>query len=119
MMEFNVGDMLIGMGIGIIICLLLAKHILDKIDSKIREQLAVEQDQQVGMKFELVDNMIYCYHDSTDEFLCQGKDIKEICQAFNNRFPNRAGYIAGGDPAVVEIVVKQLEAIQKENVSIV
>ena len=119
MMEFNLLDMLIGMAFGVFVCFLLVKHMLDKIDIKIQQQLDDEQEQQVGMRFELIDNMIYCYHDTTNQFLCQGKNIKEIRQAFNERLPNQAGYIAGGDPAVIEIVVKQLEAIQKEDVKVV
>ena len=47
----------------------------------------------IMLKVELKDKVYYCYNNATGDFVCQGKNIKEITKAFNARYPKHGSYI--------------------------
>ena len=55
----------------------------------------------VGLDIELDNGTYFCYNHTDKQFVCQGGTVAEIRQAFQNRFPEKTAYLAGGDPEVV------------------
>ena len=99
-MEFNIGDIAIGVGIGVVLSVMVFNWIMTRIGERIESELEA-QDTNIGMRVEVDQNIIYCYNSETNQFLCQGQTLKEIAEAFQARFPNLGAYIDGGDPEVI------------------
>ena len=55
----------------------------------------------VGLDIEVDNGVYFCYNNVDKQYICQGKTVAEIRQAFQERFPGKTAYLAGGDPAVV------------------
>ena len=100
-MEFSIGDIVIGVGIGIILSWAFFNWAVSRIGERIESELA-EQDNNIGMRIEVDQNIIYCYNSETNQFLCQGQTLKEIQEVFQARFPHLSAYVDGGDPEVIE-----------------
>ena len=100
-MEFGIGDIAIGIGLGIGLSALFFNWIVNRIGERIESALA-EQSDHIGMRVEVDQNIIYCYNSETNQFLCQGQTLKEIQEVFQARFPHLSAYVDGGDPAVIE-----------------
>ena len=98
-MEFGIGDIVIGVGIGIILSVVFFNWVVNRIGERIESEL--EQQHNIGMRVEVDQNIIYCYNSETNQFLCQGQTLKEIAEAFQARFPHLGAYIDGGDPEVI------------------
>lgn len=115
-------DILIGIAIGIALCVgwfvWTANRIIAKLEREVTAELADKtSDKMVGLVVESVSNTIYCYSEKGNEFVCQGTSLDEIRKAFKQRFPDRVGYIAGGDPGTVANLKKQIELTKNENSS--
>ena len=109
-----IGDIFIGIGIGILLMSVFiyvaAKRFESRLQSGIDEVLNKVQDRTVGLVVEKHDNTIFCFAEEDKQFICQGKDLAEIRQAFLNRFPDKMAYLAGGDPEVVKLLEAQKDA---------
>jgi hypothetical protein len=113
-------DILAGIAIGIALCVIwfvwTANRIIAKLEREVTAELVEKaSDKMVGLVVERVSNTIYCYSEKDNEFVCQGTTLEELRTAFKQRFPDRTGYIAGGDPDTVENLKKQLELVKNEN----
>jgi len=100
-MEFSIGDIAIGIGLGIGLSALFFNWIVNRIGERIEAKLA-EQPSDVGIRVEVDQNIIYCYNSETNQFLCQGQTLKEIQEVFQARFPHLSAYVDSGDPEVIE-----------------
>jgi hypothetical protein len=100
-MEFSIGDIAIGIGLGIGLSALFFNWVVNRIGERIESELE-QQHNNIGMRVEVDQNIIYCYNSETNQFLCQGRTLKEIAEAFQARFPNMYAYLDGGDPEVIE-----------------
>ena len=109
-MEFNIGDIMIGIGVGIVMCVVFFNWSVSVITRRIQNELELE-DSNIGMRVEVDQDIIYCYNSETDQFLCQGRNLAEITEAFRSRFQNSGAYIDDGDP---EILKKWKVTIQNE-----
>lgn len=87
-------DFWLGLVIGFVIALVLAYMITDYIGTRLlrrlKQEMAAEDSvlEEVVVRVERVGDVIYCY-DEANQFVCQGRDVKEIEQAFKDRYPNR------------------------------
>jgi hypothetical protein len=87
-------DFWLGLVIGFVVALVLAYMITDYIGTRILRRLQQEMaaadavQEEVIVRVERVGDVIYCY-DEANQFVCQGADVKEIEQAFRDRYPNR------------------------------
>jgi len=87
-------DFWLGLVIGFVIALVLSYMITDYIGTRIlrrlQQEMAAEDSvqEEVFVRVERVGDVIYCY-DEANQFVCQGRDVKEIEQAFRDRYPNR------------------------------
>lgn len=50
----------------------------------------------VPLRVEEVDGMIYGWHASTEEFVCQGRDARELGRNFSMRFPAQLASVVEG-----------------------
>ena len=121
-MEFMdiVAGILMGVGIGLIMLGLYVFYIYQKIkhrvDRMVREVIEEAESNLVGLDIELDKGVYFCYNNTDKQFVCQGSTIDEIKQSFQQRFPGKTAYLAGGDPAVVEqFKTELLQLAQHEN----
>ena len=79
-----------------------------RIDQMIAEVINEAEDNLVGLDIEVDKGVYFCYNNEDKQFICQGKTVAEIRQAFQERFPDKTAYLAGGDPRVVEELKTEL-----------
>jgi len=80
----------------------LYRDLKSRVDQMIAEVIAEAEDNLVGLDIELDKDTYFCYNNEDKQFICQGKTVAEIKQAFHARYPTKTAYLAGGDPEVVE-----------------
>lgn len=106
-MEFMdiVAGILMGIGIGLVVLgiyvWVLYQRIKTRVDHMIQEVLDEAAETLIGIEVELDKGVYFCYNSEDKQFVCQGTTVSEIRQAFQNRFPGKTAYLAGGDPTVV------------------
>jgi hypothetical protein len=107
-MELNeiVGGIVMGIGIGFVVLGLyiwiLFQRIRGRVDDMVKQIIQEAEDNMVGLDIELDRDTYFCYNSKDKQFICQGKTVAEIREAFQQRFPTKTAYLAGGDPRVVE-----------------
>ncbi len=92
---------LLGFGIVGIYIWYLYQKIKSRIDRMIAEVVDEAAANLVGLDIEVDNGVYFCYNSEDKQFICQGKTVSEIRQAFGARFPTKTAYLAGGDPRVV------------------
>ena len=106
MMEFDIGAVIIGVGIGIALVMLYAwsvyRGLVRRVDRMVLDMVAEAENSMIGLDIELDRGVYFCYNSKDQQFVCQGRTVAEIRQVFGERFPTKTAYLAGGDPAVVE-----------------
>jgi hypothetical protein len=91
-----------------------------------RKEAELEQDLEtlvdrmvdgmlVLVTVEVDQNQYLCYNSTTNEFICQGSNIREISANFFARFPAKKLAIYNGDVTAVETLNTQLEELRNEN----
>jgi hypothetical protein len=106
-MEFNdiVISIVIGIGIGFgMLCLyiwVLYQRIKGRVDEMVNKIINEAEANLVRLDIELDNGTYFCYNNEDKQFVCQGKTVSEIRTAFQDRFPGKTAYLAGGDPRVV------------------
>ena len=101
-----IGGILMGIGIGFVVLGLyiwiLFQRIKGRVDHMVKQIIQEAEDNMVGLDIEVDKDTYFCYNNEDKQFICQGKTVAEIRQAFQARFPGKTAYLAGGDPRVVE-----------------
>jgi hypothetical protein len=115
-----VAGILMGIGIGLVMLGLYVLFLYQKIKHRVDRMIAEVVDEAastlVGLEIELDKGRYFCYNSEDKQFVCQGSTVSEIRQAFQDRFPGKTAYLAGGDPAVVEQFKTELiKLAQHEN----
>ena len=121
-MEFNdiVISIVIGIGIGFgMLCLyiwVLYQRIKGRVDEMVNKIINEAEANLVRLDIELDNGTYFCYNNEDKQFVCQGKTVSEIRTAFQDRFPGKTAYLAGGDPRVVaELKTELLKLGTNEN----
>jgi hypothetical protein len=100
-----VAGIVMGIGIGLVVLgiyvLILYQRIKGRVDRMIQEVVDEAAETLVGLEIELDKGVYFCYNSEDKQFVCQGTTVSEIRQAFQDRFPGKTAYLAGGEPAVV------------------
>ena len=105
-MELNeiVGGILMGIGIAFVLVGLyiwiLYRRIRSRVDHMVNQIIQQAEADLVGLDIEVDNGTYFCYDHTDKQFVCQGATVAEIRQAFQNRFPGKTAYLAGGDSAV-------------------
>ena len=68
-------------------------HQHKEMEQTVDKALEMYKKMIIMLKVDVVDKMYYCYNNETGDFVCQGKSIEEITEAFNARYPNHGSYI--------------------------
>jgi hypothetical protein len=100
-------DILIGTLIGFAICQMLLSWFKNKMQTTVanklkRTQSCVDSGPTVLVTVEAVQNQFLCYNAFTQDFVCQGSNIKEIGTMFAARFPNKELVILDTESDVVD-----------------
>jgi hypothetical protein len=121
-MEF--GDFLIYFGIGWLItnlglsllAFLLRRHIEHSMEQELTEVgQALDEEKLIALTVEVDHNQYFCYNSITKDFVCQGRDLKEIRERFRARYPNKDAAIYDGDETAVATLKSQLKELKKQN----
>ena len=95
---------------------ILYHRLKSRIDRAVSELINEAEVNLVGLEIEVDNGRYFCYNNKDKQFVCQGSTITEIKQEFQERFPGKTAYLAGGDPAVVEqFKTELLQLAQHEN----
>jgi hypothetical protein len=98
--------LLVGIGIGFgmlgLYIWVLYQRIRDQVDNMVNQIIQEAESNLVGIDIEVDQGRYFCYNNEDKQFVCQGSTVAEIRTAFQERFPGKTAYLAGGDPVVVE-----------------
>jgi len=121
-MESVLLDILVTVVIGFAIARLVLWVVVKRIEAQLEAELntlvdRIVDDLLVLATVEVDGNQYLCYNTKTNEFICQGVDIREIAANFATRFPAKKLAIHNGDATAVETLKKQMEELKNENSS--
>jgi hypothetical protein len=108
---------LIGFGIIGFYVWYLYQRIRGRVDDMVKQIIQEAEDNMVGLDIEVDKDTYFCYNNEDKQFICQGKTVAEIRQAFQARFPGKTAYLAGGDPRVVEQLKTELLKLAQNETS--
>ncbi len=113
-----VGNVLIGIGIGIMLVVVMIWTVIRRfnknLDGMVRETLEEVRASLVGLIIEEDGDQLYAYRESDRQFLCQGVNIAEIRKKFSEQYPDKTAYLSGGDPALIERLKAELALIKEQ-----
>lgn len=122
LMEF--GDFLIYFGIGWLIMSIglsvleffLRRHLERSIGQELTAVgQALDEEKLIALTVEVDGNQYFCYNSITNDFVCQGSDLKEIRERFRARYPDKDAAIYDGDETAVATLKSQLKDLKKQN----
>ena len=122
LMEF--GDFLIWFGIGWVItnlvlsllAFLLRRHIEQSMEQElVGVGQALDEERLIALTVEIDQDQYFCYNSITNDFVCQGSDLKEIRKRFRERYPDKDAAIYDGDQTAVAALKSQLQELKKQN----
>jgi hypothetical protein len=115
MIEFDLGAVIIGMVLGIVLIGLAAWYEVKRFEYKLERMINTAiKDTMFGLEVEQHQGVFFCYSAQDRQFVCQGADLEQIRSAFRQRYPDRIAYITGGDPTAVQQLQAQI-AQQESN----
>jgi hypothetical protein len=116
-----VANILIGLGLGIGLVVLWVWNTIRRFEndlrSVVRETIREVEEQFVGVVVEEDAGQLFFYREEDRQFMCQGSTLAEVREKFNELFPEKIAYLAGGDPALVERLKAELKTIKEKEVS--
>ena len=116
-----VANILIGLGLGIGLVVLWVWNTIRRFEndlrSVVRETIQEVEEQFIGVVVEEDDGQLFFYREEDRQFMCQGSTLAEVRKKFNELFPEKIAYLAGGDPALVERLKAELKTIKEKEVN--
>jgi hypothetical protein len=116
-----VANIVIGLVLGIGLVILWVWNTIRRFEndirSVVRETIREVEGQFVGVVVEEDDGQLYFYREEDRQFMCQGSTLSEVREKFNELFPEKIAYLAGGDPALIERLKAELKIIKEKEVS--
>ena len=113
-----VANILIGLGLGIGLVVFwiwrTVRRFEDDLRGLVRETIREVEADMVGIVVEEDAGQLYFYRDSDRQFLCQGADLMEIRKRFNELYPEKIAFLAGGDPVLVERLKNELKSLKEQ-----
>ena len=121
-MEYNittiVANILIGLslGIGLVVFWVwrTVRRFEDDLRGLVRETIREVEADMVGIVVEEDAGQLYFYRESDRQFLCQGADLMEIRKRFNDMYPEKIAFLAGGDPVLIERLKTELKNLKEQ-----
>jgi hypothetical protein len=113
-----VANILIGLGLGIGLVVFwiwrTVRKFEDELRGLVRETIREVEADMVGIVVEEEAGQLYVYRETDRQFLCQGADLMEIRKRFNDMYPEKIAFLAGGDPALIERLKAELKALKEQ-----
>jgi len=113
-----VANILIGLGLGIGLVVFwiwrTVRRFEDDLRGLVRETIKEVEADMVGIVVEEEAGQLYFYRETDRQFLCQGADLTEIRKRFNDMYPEKIAYLAGGDPALIERLRAELKILKAQ-----
>ena len=123
LMEF--GDFLIWFGLiyfAVTIAFgLLEAWLIYRFSRELSEELtsvgqALDEERLIALTVEQQHDQYFCYNSVTNDFVCQGRDLKEIRERFRERYPNKDAAIYDGDRTAVAALKTQLNELKNSGI---
>jgi hypothetical protein len=93
-------------------------HVIRKFEKELHQHIksAVKEVEQALMPVivEQDGDEIFVYAEKDRQFLVQGRTVQEIRERFDQRFPNRIAYMAGGDEALITRLKTELTQLKTQ-----
>jgi len=113
-----VANILIGLGLGIGLVVFwiwrTVRRFEDDVRGLVRETIREVEADLVGIVVEEEAGQLYFYRESDRQFLCQGATLTEIRKRFNDMYPSKIAFLAGGDPALIERLKNELKILKEQ-----
>jgi hypothetical protein len=121
-MEYDIATMIaniligLGLGIGLVIFWIwrTVRRFEDDVRGLVRETIREVEADMVGIVVEEDAGQLYFYRETDRQFLCQGATLMEIRKRFNDMYPEKIAFLAGGDPALIERLKNELKTIKEQ-----
>ena len=106
----------IGLGIGLVVFWIwrTVRRFEDDLRGLVRETIKEVEADMVGIVVEEDGGQLYFYRETDRQFLCQGTTLTEIRKRFNDMYPEKIAYLAGGDPALIERLKAELKTLKEQ-----
>ena len=113
-----VANILIGLGLGIGLVVFWIWNTVRKFENEmrglVRETIREVEAQMLGVVVEEDAGQLYFYRETDRQFLCQGTSLAEIRSRFNDMYPEKIAFLAGGDPALIERLKAELKILKEQ-----
>jgi hypothetical protein len=113
-----VANILIGLGLGIGLVVFwiwrTVRRFEDDLRGLVRKTIQEVEADMVGIVVEEDAGQLYFYRETDRQFLCQGTTLAEIRSRFNELYPEKIAFLAGGDPALIERLKNELKALKEQ-----
>jgi hypothetical protein len=113
-----VANILIGLGLGIGLVVFwvwrTVRRFEDDVRGLVRETIKEVEADMVGIVVEEEAGQLYFYRETDRQFLCQGSTLTEIRKRFNDMYPSKIAFLAGGDPALIERLKDELKTLKEQ-----
>jgi hypothetical protein len=118
------GDFLIWFGLAYLVLTLavgmleawLIRRVSQQLDQDLNEVgQALDEERLIALTVEQQQDQYLCYNSVTSDFVCQGRDLKEIRERFRERYPNKDAAIYDGDRTAVAALKSQLKELKRSN----
>ena len=106
----------IGLGIGLVVFWVwrTVRRFEDEMRGLVRETIREVEADMVGIVVEEDAGQLYFYRETDRQFLCQGATLMEIRKRFNDMYPEKIAFLAGGDPALIERLKAELKTLKEQ-----
>ena len=116
-----VANILIGLGLGIGLVVFWIWRIIrrfeDDMRGLVRETIREVEADMVGIVVEEDGGQLYVYRETDRQFLCQGTTLTEIRKRFNELYPEKIAFLAGGDPVLIERLRNELKTLKEKEMN--
>lgn len=114
-----IGSIILGIILGLAYVAWLIYRTVSKFENelnhRVKEAIAEVESNLVGITVEKDNDLYYCYSEADKQFMCQGKNLSELREAFKSRFPSKVAYLSGGDTEAIDTLKQELkESIDKQ-----
>jgi hypothetical protein len=94
---------------------LLRRHIEQSMESELTGVgQALDEERLIALTVEQDNDEYFCYNSITKDFVCQGRDLKEIRERFRTRYPDKDAAIYDGDQTAVATLKSQLKDLKNK-----
>lgn len=96
---------------------MLEEAMAEETNTNAPEKIKID-DKIIPLTVEFDNNLYYCYNSNTNQFVCQGSDVKEITEKFQQRFPGLNAFFNSGDEQALKTLRQQLKENRENSNSV-